>query len=620
MPKSMMLYYNQKTVTKNSIKDLNKYEVFDFVGPNKKDTLMYLETLIFDAKNNKNLKITSGKNAYDKRSLDTILENENVIYQKIRNNFIIFDLYSAKKASNKNIMLDEDIEVLDDKILNITFFNEMKKLNLESKDFEIYNKTEIEKVYKNKNFSLNSFKIISNKKENELKEYNNLTLESFGKNFKIYNNPLRIYSNYKDMHIVEEIKKIERDFKSLNKIKEFELLNITLEGTDINVEDLKNLLSEKKYKSILMNIDIFVENSMPDGYNKFFRNITDDGFDELLLPKTDFDYSDFLSKVLDDEGNPIDPVRETDDGEFIVKMPVSHPMENVYEDVQKDFLLVDVSILKYMIEATYFIWKENIFVFGATDMKASIIDLMDRLNKVVMFKIPTDLKPQAYRVLRLIRWYAEAAIINNAEYKIVREYAENKSAMFNGKLNLEHEKENLYVDSQLYMLSLINRSEDASLTLNIENHKDGYVTFGYQKTSSGILKILLNDVLITDYKNEDSKIEIFIEKGSNVLKIEFINNESDSIFRIANIITPFTKFVDARTEYIADRSKGNLVIDEMLRKASIYTNVLDDNAEFVNQLIEGNIAIGDLIDRLINYYNKHHLGKKRKGKRKIIKK
>lgn len=430
-------------------------------------------------------------------------------------------------------------------------------------------------------------------------------------------------------------------FKPQERIEVIKVLNIEsnlfvekeLEDTFYNYNGEKYFLSKEKIKTMIpllerMEQDKVLKDIILDQDEWLYDNtphnnldLTAGGIDELLLPQEDFDYAQFKDGLIDSVTHePISPVRKLSDGSFIAKRPINHPLPE-YKDIAKDYLQVNVSLLRHMMETFYKIWQGNMFKFGALDMRSAVAKMIEYMDAYVDFNIPTDLIPQAKRVIRLIRWYGEASIMKHAEYKIKYLYEPMKSELFTGHCNIPNIMNNMFVDATKCSITNSVVNQDAWVEFEINNPIDTKVSFMAYIDNEGQLDVYVNDSLEATYTIQriSAKIDIVAAATQkNKIKL-FFKSINNGIINIANVVITDMVYSDIITEYSPVVGSGNKVLDELVKRVTIYGELYQNSQEFITNTINGNLAITDLIDKLNEYFYLHH-DRKTKGKRKVTKK
>jgi len=341
------------------------------------------------------------------------------------------------------------------------------------------------------------------------------------------------------------------------------------------------------------------------------------GYDELLLPHQDFDYEALKAGLVDANGRILKPVTRIDDRTFIGKLPINHPLPH-RKNFDKTFIEVDVQLMRFMIEIFYKVWQQNIFKFGGMDLRQAVEKMLDYMEIFVEYRIPGPLEQQAGRILRMFRWYGEAAIMRNAEYRIVMDYEPIKSDLHKGTMGIPGHLENLELKTTEYVLSMMNRALPATVVLELDAPVDTLLTFGcYFQT--GEVKVLINDELLGTETKSNNKSTWPVPKGPCTVRIEYHHSEPFGLIAFGNLVVKDYVYRSLHTEYSPKVGTGNTALNEIVRRTTDYFFTLDANEAFVQQVTEGNLAIADLVKELTEYYSQHHANK-HKGKRLTIKK
>lgn len=344
--------------------------------------------------------------------------------------------------------------------------------------------------------------------------------------------------------------------------------------------------------------------------------------DELILPHKDYKYSDYLKKLILPDGSinmmyvkSFDP----DTGEYTVTLPIEHPL-NIYTDVGRDYLDVDVAILEMTIHMLKEIWKQKMFRYIAMTAQESLKDMLIDLDKKIKDVYENDRKgkAEARRCLQLFRWYSEMAILNNCEY-ILKFYGKEVEVNFVDKdfRELENiiELNNMHI-SDNFMLEPINPNEPASVVFN-NNQKNlgaplnmSFKLYNINRNSS--ISIIDEKVKDTNYKQGIHEVAIDIKKKA-VVGFE-PNGEYQSMV-ITNL-----KATNYSTNNFSIRYKGvfgetNKVMQDLLDRLLVVGEVSDDLKERLKDVSPVTVAL----DKLLTYFELHHENKE-KGRRLITKK
>lgn len=384
---------------------------------------------------------------------------------------------------------------------------------------------------------------------------------------------------------------------------------------ETRIQEIELLNQDKIAKSIVTNPELTMR--LTDPYQDFFDSYTF-SYDELILPDQDFDYGKFKEQLVDENGKPKSPIRTIDGSTFIAKYPVNHPIPK-FGDIGREFVEIDGHLMKFMIEILYRIWQENIFKFGAMDMRESVERMIQYMNLFVDTRVPEQLHKQAKRVVQMFRWYGEYAILERGEFKIHVSFKDFVAPLHTGEIGIENTMTNLEV-SPKRIVEIINPDSDASVEFTIKNISEAIFKCNLMMTN-GTCTIYLNNEIIKETSASIEKVEVTIptQTDPSKLKVEF-KSFGNSTFNISAIRLSNYAYDDITTEYSPKPGLGNAAIDALLKRVSdlTFTLTAEEMAAEVEQMKNGNIAISEMVDKLVQYFNLHHQHKV-KGKRLTIK-
>lgn len=378
---------------------------------------------------------------------------------------------------------------------------------------------------------------------------------------------------------------------------------------------LQKIIADREFK------EVYIECSGKwvdgDEYDK--PSLTGEGIDELLLPGTDYDYTKLEGTVIDSNGKPIGKnIEVIDNRTFITSTPIKHPLPET-SNIGIEYIDLNIYVLRHLIDVTYKLWMKKAFKFGATDMRDAISVLIEDLMSYVDLVMDGPDKKHAERVLRLIRWYGEAAINNHAKYKIKVDFKKLSSDLYEGDCKIPYSFDNMHVDNNMYTITNTVTGIGCSAEFYIDNPIDTKVHFILQVTS-GTARVSINGEDVATVGVGMHRLEYDIEKldTPNVLNI-FYNGLSNGIINISNIVIFDMRYQGYTLEYHAVRGTGNKVMDNLIKHLANYEDMLSNNMEYIEAVKDNNYAITDVISKLLEYYDLHHEGKD-KGKRITIKK
>ncbi|MCR3758667.1 hypothetical protein KYB31_06615 [Clostridium felsineum] len=657
----------EKTIMYNAINSnfrlkkekLHGKEVLDYAGFNIKDLYIaplksnrfisprtleleknvdFMKYFNFTSMNNKTIHLKPIDNFIAKRTNRTALLRT-IFISDIVNNVTLNTPLIAIDSINANIKISDVMTSLNSIVINANYENKdawvsdiVKTSSIDNtkisvnifdnmgvfKDKVLVNSIVKNSEYKNTPiFIADSIKYANLNKQKILSSMKN---EVFLVNDKITFNTkllLNIYNEQISSVKIMDSSSFFKEFNTLKKSKAESFINnnvylIDKAMLDNFISSNKELNLNKKARRILLgkNIKAKTNEIMPP------LDLTAGGIDELLLPQTDFNYAVFKDDLLDPiTKKPINPVKEIDDKTFIAKRPTNHPIPEFF-DIGREYIEVNVNLLRELIETFYSLWKANMFEFGAIDMRQAVTKMLGYLNDYITHNIPEPLLPAAKRVLRLIRWYGEVSILKNAQYKIHIVYDPLKSDLNKGSCNIPNTMNNMFVNSIMYSIQNTDITSNAWIEFTLDNPVSTTFTFNLYMTS-GTLEIYLNDKLINTIETSEA-VEFPLDVGNNTVKLMF-NNKNNGSINLANICVKDYIYSDIVTEYEPYMGSGNKVLDELTKRVAVYADVYSKNANFVQATINGNLAVAELVDKLSEYFALHH-EKKNKGKRLTIKK
>lgn len=368
------------------------------------------------------------------------------------------------------------------------------------------------------------------------------------------------------------------------------------------------------------------------------------GIDELLLPENDTQYENFKDIIFDKETlTPRNPVKVIDETTFIAKYPIKHPSERFKElavdyDASaydwENYYGIKTEIMHTCFTKYYRIWEAKMFDFSTMTMTQAVNQMLEYMYAWMIDYFPLEELEEAFRVLKLIRWYGESAIIQNSQYIISYEYDILESKLTSGKCHIPNDlietvgdgktNDTMYVDASLGVIrnnpTYIGNG-DAYVEFYIDNKKNTTFTFSLSNTV-GSVNIYINGVL----KDQKSFTSLNITYPlpatgmTNVIRIEKPKNHNlNSTFFIGNIKVPYCSFKDLSIEFDTKLRAGNKPLDVIAKKLIAYCQLHADRDKVYDVLMKANLGINETYKKMLEYWKLHHEGKT-KGKRLTIKK
>lgn len=345
-----------------------------------------------------------------------------------------------------------------------------------------------------------------------------------------------------------------------------------------------------------------------------------DGLDELLIPERDTRYSDFEKLIFDAERRkPINPVKKIDENTWIAKYPIKHPTPN-YEETGIEYIDVEAGLMRTIFLEYYRIWNANVFKFGGMDMAQAVSLMLNYLHQWILGYMPMTYMVQSLRVLRLIRWFGETAIIHNSQYVVSYEFGDLKSNLHKGTCDIPYEAENMWISAKDAVFMAVQKNQDAYVEFIINNASETTISLSVI-TLVGTVFVYIDgqeaDAVTRTSHNLTYKVPY---TGSpvrvRVLKPAMYNQDEN--FYIGYVTVKDQGFSGLEIKYDPLLKAGNKPLNEIAQKMIEYANLYEDNQKVFEDLYKGNLGISETYKLLENYWQIHHEGKT-KGKRLTIK-
>ena len=289
--------------------------------------------------------------------------------------------------------------------------------------------------------------------------------------------------------------------------------------------------------------------------------------------------------------------------------------------VKNETLYIDlnINVLRHMIDVAYKLWMKKAFKFGAMDMKEAMSVLLDDISCYIALSMTGKDREHAARVFRMFRWYGEAAINNNAKYKITSNYSILSSDLHLGDCKIPYEFTNMHIDNKMYTITNTVTGEECQAEFYIENPVDTKLKIIVHATA-GNITISLNGEVLDRFSRGMHRLEYDIEKSEkqNVLKVSY-DGEDNGVINISNLVIVDMVYRDFNVEYQPTIGSGNKVMNDFINYITLYEDLLDNNKEYIDKVISNNYPITEAINRMLEYFELHHENKA-KGKRLTIKK
>ena len=365
------------------------------------------------------------------------------------------------------------------------------------------------------------------------------------------------------------------------------------------------------------------------------------GIDELLIPENDIRYENFEELIFNKEYmRPRNPVKIINDTTFIAKFPSKHPIKK-FQDIGLDYEAgaikfqnyfgVETEVMHAMFLRFYRIWQSKIFQFATMSMQQAVNQMLEYLFAWIPEYFPLEQVEQAYRVLKMIRWYGETAIIRNSQYIVSYELDTLQTTMKDGHCeipnNLQCEdpastNNTMFVDSSLRVIrnDPAQLGSDAYVELYIDNKRNTTISFSLANTI-GSVYVYLNGTLIDVQSTSALNLvySIPFTGDVNTVRIEKpAAHNLNSVFYIGNIRVEKMSYKNLTVEFDPQLKAGNKPLNEIALKLVQFANLKDDRDRAYREALESNLGLSEMYKKLLDYWNLHHQNKT-KGKRLTIK-
>lgn len=366
--------------------------------------------------------------------------------------------------------------------------------------------------------------------------------------------------------------------------------------------------SRLNYDSIVNESPVVnLHNGNEEFYN-YFKSLAL-GPDDLIIPDKDYDYTEFLKTLVDEQGNPLNVISKVDNVTYIVKYPGHHPLPE-YNHISKEWLQVDGQLMQLLIDFVFIVWRKEIFKFGAMDSRDAVAKMLDYLEIFIYYRIPEQLHEQAFRIMRMIRWFGESAIIKTSKYKIKLEYEDYRIPLKQGYIGLTHKLENAVIDKSKAKITNEFIGHNSTVELIIDNKVDTEVT-SMVIANKGKMNIYVNDEFISEHTGYTREVSIPIleENSPNKVTFSFITGDEYGTFNLANMFIKEHSYKDVKTVFEPNPGSGSMIINELIKKTMCYNITVSENKELIDNMVNNNLALGELVYKLTDYFNIHHANK-----------
>ncbi len=345
--------------------------------------------------------------------------------------------------------------------------------------------------------------------------------------------------------------------------------------------------------------------------------------DELILPHKDYKYSNFIKKLINDDGTiNWTYVKSYDSatGEYTISIPMENPI-SIYADIGRDYLDVDVAILEIVIYLVKKVWKDNMYKYIAFSAHDSLKHIMVEVdNLLIDYGLDDHQREEAVRCMQLFRWYAEMAVLNNCEYilkfdttKISVDYYNKDLGDFQDIITFD----NMEITDN-YIIEPIDETKTCGITFKNNSINPGLplnLSFRlYNINTSSSISIIDKDGE-SSIKTYEQGIHDITEELENRVMVRYIPSSKYQSINIANIVIDNKSIRGFTVIYKGKFGETNAVMQELLDSMLVVGEASDELKEKLKDVSPVTIAISTMV----KYFDLHHENKL-KGKRLIIKK
>lgn len=595
---------------------------------------------IYDIQFSKNIKnsfIIDDFPTFNKSWKNTMIDDEIILYNKsYKNSYMEYELTTFNK-----LMKDAIIEY------DVLGFNKNPKSMLDLDDLLMFNKFPKDIVSYNYNIEFS-------KNPKSLFETDNyICINKMNKGTYINKNFINILKHDIDITVFTNIDYISA-LKTSNRIYNNDLIRLYkdkyksyTQNTDFNM--FRNKLDFGVYDNITLNHKIY-NTAIDDNQYTFDKHKKDtrldydspfitvihydgdmkpdlgDGkVDELILPHNDFDYSQYLSKLINDDGtiNMLYVKKyDSENDSYTVTLPIENPMD-IYKDIGREYVDLNTNTLEILIYIIRTLWKDNMFKYMAMSAQDSLKDIIVKSDEYINknYTLDKDRRYEFDRCLQLFRWYSEMAILNNCEYELkfnTKTESVNYITRDLGSLKEMIDLDNMHI-SEDYILETINTSKPCSVTFknnkkNILSNPNLHFTLYNINTKSSIS--------ITDKENStdtvvyDAGMYNIEYKLENEITINFNPSSEKQSIALAKISIDNIQLPSFSVEYKGVFGEMNSVMKDLLKQLLVVGDTVPQN---VQDKLKDVTPVTSAVSKMQEYFEIHHKDKD-KGKRIITKK
>ena len=590
---------------------------------------------------------------FDKLKYELSLNSYNYTVHKCGYSFYINDIINTKKSKRTNTIINEHLFVNKDKI---PLLSEYYYKHIDKSKYNIYvfdSNINSSKIYDS--VIVNNYIENVEKYKSNIYINNELLLNNNFRNVNINNYVLNVDKYIKYTHIDTQIftsykhkeSNIANDliwYGKYNKSVHYYNLDINLNKYKHDVEcdinyvgiDREELYSDYYDQTFgYIEVDkLFHPYSEKIGYVKEFLppiDILKNAKDELQLQMKNFDYGEYKNKVFYDNYCVYSKYIKsfTDNGNPIINVPIENPI-TYYTDIAINYIDVDVSIMRKVLELLYHHWRNNIHYFVGVEPSFAINNMLETVHKdiISIYDSPlyTDRLSHAERSLKLFAWYCEMGLMAHSlkEVEYIKadatfDYNTGVTPTFSTSNNNIQFLSSDEIDEMVnfttntdYLITSV-QGENATLTIShIPQYNDIVLTCKCYIIDGGTITIETNDNTFT-FSNRMNNVEIVLPKENNSFTISFVPNSTSSYVDISSFLLHNRYNIDYNIKYNGKLSNINFTVQYLLDFMSCTGDAIEDTYASLNTTAQ----IAYALDKFREYMIIHH-DNKLKGRRLTI--
>lgn len=357
--------------------------------------------------------------------------------------------------------------------------------------------------------------------------------------------------------------------------------------------------------------------------------------DELLLPKEGFDYSSYRNEMfgVNLTINPKYIKRLTEEGNPIINVPIENPVR-YYTDIARDYINVDVTIMRKVLELLYRNWRKNIHRHAGLEPTKAINNILELTHKDLLeFYTSTtdrDRLKHAERSLKLFAWYCEMGILSHSDKEVVYKrsngvfdfwgelphYGVDDKVVYRGisKEEITEFTNFVYNNENKFILSTL-PGQNASMTISdMPQVINTRLNFKAYILGKGILRVSVDSKIYT-YNERINIVDIPLPSEGNKIQIKFFPSNEASSLDIAEFVIRDRYNDSYELVYTGKVKNMNFTLQYVLD----FMSITGDSIEEVQPVLKSTAQLAYALDKFKEYMETHH-DNKFKGKRLTVRK